>query len=71
MHSQQRTQLISQEVRRGQRFKTLHPEATSPGLYISAPNSHWMWAALGEGRRCDFGGGGCLQLRAILERLRS
>lgn len=40
-------------------------EATGPGHYTSVPTSHWMWAALGEGRRCDFGAGGRLQLRAI------
>lgn len=45
--------------------KWFHLEAIGLGLYTSAPNSHWMWAAPGEGRRCDFGGGGCLQLGAI------
>ena len=68
MHSLQCPQLISQEVRRGQLFKTGPPEAVSLGLHTSALTSHWEWAALGEGRRCGFGGGGCLQLRAILER---
>lgn len=71
MHSLQSPQLISQEVRRGQLFKTGPPEAVSLGLHTSALTSHWEWAALGEGRRCGFGGGGCLQLRAVLERLRS
>ena len=52
----------------GSSLKLLPPEAVSLGLYTSAPTSHWKWAALGEGRRCDFGGGGCLQMRAILER---
>lgn len=50
---------------KGGSSKVFHLETIGLGLYTSAPSSHWMWAAPGEGQKCDFGGGGCLQLEAI------
>lgn len=50
---------------KGGSSKLFHLETIGPGLYTSAPTSHWMWAAPGKRRKCDFGGGGCLQLGAI------